>query len=502
MSVTTTSIEQHPDYRLAVKGLKKVRDCVEGSTEIKRWTTEYLPHPSSIDTTSEIAKQRYADYLMRAEFDGFTSTTLRAWVGKMRPNKTSVKVPPAIEYLINNVDGDGTPFTSALENAMSNVFQAKTHIIVADYKGLSDTEARALSIAELQSLNLRANAKQYTRESLLDWNFRRINGVMQLDYVKLREETQEFDSATGYRDDVDVILELGLDEDGYYYQRKTVNATEGKMQYVTVGGQRLTWLPVQIVSDEPLPIGKLPKSMGMLYPIADLELARYRVSADYQETLHRIPPTVKTTGWTPARVETYMQANQTKDMKIVTGSAVAINLPEGVDIGMLSVEAQIDYYLTYFRWNAEKVRALGGVMRDKSEAMKTATEADIDASEQNAMLEQVATQQEQAWRRILAYCAMFEGLTTPDNLEQWMQENITVDLPRDFATPELTNEQVAQIRELYRDQIYTREQVARLLHKGSWGTGQEIEEWLSALDAENPTPSSFVSNRELTGQTS
>lgn len=482
-------VSTHPDYGKAFNALIVTQDCLEGSNTIKRYSFDYLPHPSMADKTSEQQQARYLQYLSGAEFDGFPDLTLRGWLGKMQISQSTIDVPTAIDYLVQNADGDGTSLTGAIESSASAVLKFKYQLLLADYKGLSDVELSKLSIADIEKLDARATIKQYTRESLVNWNYKRINGVMQLSFAMLREDGTEFDEASMSHSDVEAYLILGLDDQGYY-QQKMVKGDKGDKSYVKVNGKVLQWIPAQIICDEELTAGKLPCGLGLIFPICETALYRYRASADYKEAMRYLIPTTFTRGWKQGDMEIFKDVNG-RDY-IATGPGFTNNLPGSIDVKIESANTELEGFERYFDANADKVRALGGIFRSNEESKATATEADIDSSEQNAMLESVASQSEKAWRRVISYCAMFEGLWQPDAVETNI-DKITVGLPRDFASPKLSVEEVRVLLDMIDKGVRTRDQVVKALEQGGWDS-QEAQKTIDELLTETPPPSSFTTN--------
>lgn len=497
-------VTAHPDYGYGVIPLRTVRDCIEGSQTIKRLTYHYLPHPSMGDTTSETQTARYLQYIAGAEFDGFPDLTRRGLLGKMRINQSTVEVPEKLSYLIENADGDGTSLVSSMESFVSNILQAKWHIGVAEYNGLSEIPLTDLSAEQAEQMNLRATIKHYKREDLVQWAFKRINGANQLSFVMLRERGSVFDEDSLTHKDVDAYLILALDDDGNYYQQKQVGKDKGERFYVRVNNQPLKWLPVEIIADEEMPVACLPKSMGMLYPICELSLYRYRVSADYKEAMRYLVPTIMTKGWQQGDLEVFKEINGRE--QILFGPGVANNLPAAVDWDVLSTGTALDPFEKYFAHNQEKIRQSGGVVKQDM-AARTATEAGIDAAEQNAMLETIASNIESGYRRLISYCAMFEGLWSPDEVENRL-EDIVIGLPRDFATPKLSVEEVRVMLDMIDRGVRTRDQVVMALAAGGWDI-QDAEQTLDELEVEAPAISRIAvppeppENEDVdTGQTS
>lgn len=476
----------HPQYRLTINEMNTVRDCMEGSPTIKRYTYDYLPHPSSLEQNSGEQKVRYAEYIYGAEFHNYPDDTRRTLLGKMRLNDVDSELPQQIEYLNQDFDGDGMSLKGSIEYAINNVLQMKWHVLVSDYQGLSDVDLKSLSIADMQDMQARSSVKQYSRENVVNWHFDRINGAMQLRFIMLLERGYDFDYGRLEHTVLESYLILALDEEGNYYQQKVVykdtGFEEGERSYVTVNGEPLKWLPVVIVADEELDQNKLPLSMGYLYPICELTLNRYRVSAVYKEAQRNLPPTMMTKGWKSGDMEIFKEANGGRTY-IATGGRAVNNLPDEVDYGILSPDTSMDDFHWYFDENEKQIRAMGGTVK-KDQGNMTATEADIDANNQNALLENIASSMEDGFKRAISYCAMFEGVWSPEQVEENL-EQIQLELPRDFATPKMTVEEVQALMSLHMQGLRTTEQVVNQLAAGGWDL-QDAEITLQELESAPP----------------
>lgn len=481
---TIPTLTFHPEYTKMRPFVKAVRTAVLGSPFIKDAEYEYLPHPSQVDTSSQSAKARYAQYLAGAEFDEFPKSTLRSWLGKMKFSSAEITLPERLEYLRQSVDNDGTSLTGAIEASASNCMQAKFHILVADYKGLTGVDITQVSKAEVAAFNPRATIKQYNRESLVWWDFQRINDAMQLVFVMLRETSLEFDTQTFVGKTVESFITLALDEEGNYYQQKMVRNTagagyeQGDREYVTIGGQPLKWLPVEIVADEEMMPGKLPMDLGYLAPICDLAYARYRVSAEYKEALRMIPPTVNIGGFDQQGWELFKQMNGRDYIATgIEGNA----LPIGAVMDVAGAGVAVEGYERYFKDNEAKVRALGGVFPTVDSVNDTATGAIINATDQTSRLMTLAEQLESAWSRALLYCGMFEGLWTPDAIEQNLDQ-VMVSLSKEFSQSKLTDAQVNTILNLQMSGLYPNSEIVAMLVQGGWSVSK-AEEILNMQDS-------------------
>lgn len=454
------------------KHVQLVRDCVEGETKIKSKGVKYLRHPSMIDSSSQEALFRYQLFLEGAEFDGQPNQTLRTLVGKLKLTNIVAQMNQKVEYLNEDSDGDGLTISGALEYASSNVMQAKYHVIVCDYQGLAGLDIDKVSAQDIEEANPRATIKHYVRESVVNYHFRSVNGKNQLAMICFKEVGSTFDESTFQHEQVESYLILALDENGDYYQQKVVKSGKnvdsvGERGYVVAGGKPLKFIPCVILCDEEIKVGSLPDAMGFLYPICSASLHKYRVSAVYKEAQRELRPTVNTSGWDEHNYDVFKNINGGRGYIITGGNN---NLPEGVESQVFSSSGEMGDFHWYFENQDKKIMSMGGTVKQELSNM-TATEAEINASEQNSMLTMLADNIEDGFRKAIWYCGIFEGVYSQDE----MPEDIELSLPRDFATPKLSVEEVGKIYEGYTLGVYTVDQVVKMMVNGGW----------SHLDAED-----------------
>lgn len=485
MSVET--IVLHNQYQSSIEMIERMRDGVKGEPFVKDKGRTYLPYPSVIDDNSAESREAYDKYKASAEFDEFPRQTLQSMTGRMKIGDTTIELPDRLGYLANDCDGDGLSMVGAMTDAINDVLQVKWRILVADYQGLSGVDIKSLSKADLAALNPRAAIKSYTRENVVNWHFSRINGRLQLSFVMLQEVGSEFDLNQLRQTEVKSYLVLALDEVGNYYQQKLVKSNEGlsvgERSYVEVGGAPLKWLPVQIVSDSELPSGSMPLELGYLSPIIDKAYHSYTVSADHKEALRNLCPTINTSGWTEQKHALFTKVNGRGF--IATGSGVVNNLPEGVTADIIGGNTGFEGYQWYFDNLAGKVRAMGGSFKTEQVGNKSATEAAIDSSEQNAFLDCLATSIEAAFERMCLYCGMFEGLWSQDTIEDNL-EQIIIAMPRDFAQQQMGEQKALAILQFYMSGVYTREETVLLLEQGGW-TVSKAEELIGQIEESGVT---------------
>lgn len=486
MSVTIT---HNPEYHISAPFLEQMRDTVRGSMIVKVKGQRYLPHPSNVDTESDEQKERYRKYLHGAEFSDFTGHTKRVMLGKLKLDDMEFMPPGGLEYLAEDTDKDGLSMRGLVESCCGNVLETKWHLLLADYKGLSelDTSEVEPSAQDVKDANPRATIKQYRRENVLDWDFARINGRMQLTYLLLLEVGSDVDHDTGSREDVKSYLKLGLDEKGYYQQKRTDSVlsyeTYGDRVYLEVNGKPLDFIPASIVADEEIDTGHLPLELGFLSPIGDLALHRYNVSAKYKESLNAFIPSMHITGVDANVWETFKEVNQRNF--VASGPGMA-NIWSGtsdnpVEVSLLEAAGSLQQFDNYFEKNKNEVRAIGGVFKADQTVQRTATEISAEIKTSTAVLVPIACSVESAIKWQIAYCALFEGLTTVENVHNYMHD-IELCLNKDFEINKLTVEEVKGLLEIYNTGLLPKEEFLRLMEFGSW-TISKAEDLLNQLDS-------------------
>ena len=484
----TANVTSNPEYTFMIKNVLKVRDAVKGSVFVKDKGSLYLPHPSSVDTSSDTQVARYNAFLAGAEFDEFTGTTKRVMLGKTKTDDIKFNTPSGLEYLVEDVDKDGLSMKGLIEACYADVLEVKWRLLLTDYKGMSelDTGETEYSAQDIKDANPRPTIKQYPRESVVDWDFARINGVMQLTYLVLMEQGCEINKDTGTRQKVTSYLKLGLDETGYYQQKKTDStkgeSSYGEKNYLEVGGSPLQFIPVSIACDEELSGDNLPIELGFLAPIAELAYARYQVSAKYKEAMSAFIPSMHVMGVDQQVWEDFKAVNK---RDFVASGAFTPNIWAGtkdnpVTVELLEASGSLKQFTDYFEDNKNKVRACGGVFKTDTATQRTATEVLEEASTALSVLAPMANSIESAVKWQIAYCAMFEGKVATDKVADYLQ-TIELSLPRDFAARKLTVEEVKALIEVYNIGLLPRTEFIDIFVAGGWAIS-DAEDILNKLE--------------------
>lgn len=273
MPVDTTN----PDYDLYKDVWIKTRDAVRGSVAVKDKKAQYLPVPDAETNARGIDSVRYKQYINRAVFTNFTGRTKNALVGAAFRKEPIIELPDGLDYLTEDATGDGLSLEQLSKDELSNLLETGRTMLLVDYP----TADEGLSQEEVSILDLRASIVPYTAEAVINWKTSVIAGRTMLTLVVMSEpyleNSDEFnhESKTQYR-------VLRLDDQGYSQQLYRDNKPYTEMVYPRkADGSTFDYIPVVFVgsqNNDPT-VDDAPLS-----DIADVNMAHYRNSADYEES--------------------------------------------------------------------------------------------------------------------------------------------------------------------------------------------------------------------------
>lgn len=391
MSVNT----KHAEYEASINEWTLTRDATEGSSAVKRKRTRYLPKPMPEDVSIE-NDYRYNDYLMRANFVNFTGATLDGMLGMVFRKPSVIELPQEIEYLIENSNGAGLTLDQMARSCVANVLQTGRHGLLVDYPQAE----YGLTQAEIALLDLRANIISYPAETVLNWRVATIGGVRKLTLVVLAEKHEFYEGFETVTKEYYRVLSL---EGGVYMQAVYDDDGNPVDQPITprrADGSAWDFIPFVFVgaqnNDEK--VDRAP-----LYDIAEVNLAHYRNSADFEESSFVVgQPTPVVSGLTQSWVDEILKGG------VILGSRRAVLLPEGGDATLLQAGENIMPERGMVAKELQLVK-LGARLITDAGGNETAEAAKIRYAGQNSKLATVVGNVEAALMTCFTWCQMFMG---------------------------------------------------------------------------------------------
>jgi hypothetical protein len=269
---------------------QQTRDAVKGSVAIKEKRARYLPVPDG-ETGSEGATNlryaneehkgtgtlRYRNYIKRAVYTNFTGRTKNALVGAVFRKDPTIVVPAGLEYLIDDATGDGLSLSQLAKDELSNLLEVGRAGFLVDYPQAD----QGLSVEDVDLLDLRASIVPYTAEQIINWKLDAYGGRKLLTLIVLEEDYPDDDDEFGHEKKKQQRI-LRLSDEGYSQQiyRDEMPYTE---QFFPTKADGSKWFEIPFVfcgsKNNDASIDDAP-----LADIAEVNLAHYRNSADYEES--------------------------------------------------------------------------------------------------------------------------------------------------------------------------------------------------------------------------
>ncbi len=177
---------KHPDYEERELEWRMVRDALEGQRAVKAGGINYLPPPPGMEATGfgdvlESGKRapstRYDFYLSFAEFPEVIDPALSGFQGIMHSKPPTVKLPPQMEYLLE----DATPQGATLEE----LWFAITREVL--------TGGRVNILIDVNPADDTLTLVPYSVENMTNWRERTRREGGGAEFVVLREMLREAD---------------------------------------------------------------------------------------------------------------------------------------------------------------------------------------------------------------------------------------------------------------------------------------------------------------------
>ena len=394
-----------------------LRDCDDGANAVKSRRgsasgqigsmpgTAYLPPPNA-DDGSAANKLRYEAYRQRASFVNFVGHTKEGMLGMVFRKDTSLEVDTGIEYIKDNANGEGLSADQLIKLVAADTLLVGRFGLLVDYPQMRE------GLTAAQTTGQEAKILTYPAESIINWRCETVNGKQQLSMVVLREPTEKI-SNDGFEVDEAMYHRVLLLVDGVYTQRlydendELLGTEQGGAfiaDIVPRKGDGSTWNEIpfafigSINNDEV--VDKAP-----LYDIAEINIAHYRNSADYEESSFLVgQPTPVFTGLTQSWVDKNMSEG------IALGSRAAILLPDGGGADLLQA-GDNQMPLKGMEIKEQQMVRIGTRIIQDQGGVETAEAAKIRFAGQNSKLGAIIGNVEEAFARCLGWAMEFMGGT-------------------------------------------------------------------------------------------
>lgn len=259
---------------------RDVRACIAGSKKIKEGGVAFLSMHNPSDQSRE-NKLKYEAYKENALFVNYTARTRNTLVGLAFAKDADIKLPSSIAYLEDDATGDGVSLEQVGKNGTGELLEVGNTGYLANYP-IAEV---GLTAEQVESMNLRANMKEYKAESILSWKTKTIGSDNVLVQIVLAEEVDK--PVDEFSSEIEIQYRVLRLNNGIYTQQiyNEIEAITEEIQVRTFSGEAQTFIPFYFAgaySNDPC-IDDAP-----LYDIARVNIGHYRNSAEYENSIRMI----------------------------------------------------------------------------------------------------------------------------------------------------------------------------------------------------------------------
>lgn len=395
MSITNS----HPDYTSKSPQWRRLREATSGrdallASDLGRGLTSvghYIP------PLSGQAPEEYHSYASRAVWFGATDRTINGLAGLIFARDPVIDVLPSLTAIADDVTSSNV---SARAFAQQLVYEELTIGRVGVLVEFPSTSTDGMTEAQAAQANARPYLTMWPAESILDWRMGSVAGIgHRLTFVKLVEMV-EVDGANEFtRKTIQKIRVLDL-VDGAYRQRVFIDGVQVGEVIPRANGAEFPFIPFQIV-------GGVDVRKPLLLDLCDVNLAHYRMMADYMHGLHFAAlPTPVIAGYSPSPGDAPFKIGGASAWVFPDPSAHASML-EFQGAGMGAIKNALDDFVAQMAVLGARMLVDGG-----RGANETATGAELKTAGERGTLASVARDVSDTMRQAIAWLSLFTRTPT------------------------------------------------------------------------------------------
>lgn len=423
---------------------RRIRAAAAGGDAV-RAEPDTLPFLNPEDRTPANVGRNLA-YRQRAVWLGATGGTLEGMLGMAFRVDPRADIPDRLAHLLVNADGAGVSLYQQSQQALGNVLQIGRHGLLADF---------AAGQPRIQV---------YRGENIINWRYEMDGDEQVLTLLVLREVVSKVQPGNEF-------ALVDMDRYRVYRCSRTKVRESNGMEHRPVttqvweatvpngppiagvetpvrggGGLTLSGIPFVPIGSKTNDFAFDPAPLG---PIAEVNMAHYRNSADYEDMLYWLGQAQPYITGLSEQDRNFMLAPYTVDdqtgvrsplPKMYWGSRAPFLLPPQATIGFAQLSPN-DAQREAMQDKEAQMRALGARLID-SAGNKTATGEDNDREASTSVLSMCVSNVNEAYQAVIGYCAEFAGVRMTLEQRQAVYK-ISQDFTRIAADPAILAQMMA-----------------------------------------------------------
>lgn len=465
----------HEEYARHAPIWKMVQDVLDGKKAIDAEGETYLPRPAG--RTDE----EYKAYQTRAVLYNATSRTLEGFLGAIFRKDSTVKLHPKMEYLEDNLDGEGNTIIQFAKKATKEVISKGRYGLMVEFPQATNV----VTLADEVNANMQARVIGFCPESIINWHTIQDGSTIKLTHVLIKEKTYTYGHHVFNREPKDRYRLLQLDAQGFYEiiimepvevtddagKQRVIIKEKTKIKPLLPGRKRLDFIPFIFAGSDTntSEVNKAP-----LADLAELNLAHYRNSADYEEAVHMVG---QPTPWISGLDDDFIEENRGN---IRIGSREGWLLPEGAEVGLLESKAEKNILQKALEMKEEEMIGLGArlVQNNAARGSESAESVQLRRSGESNSLACIAENISLGILKCLEWASLWMNIKSSD---------IMFKLNKDFFSNRLTHQDILALVQAWQSRAIPHEVLLDNYRKGEIiPETMDNEEVVDLIETEEP----------------
>lgn len=386
------------EFRASLKTWDKIDDVCAGESAVKAGRESYLPIINPDDKSIENST-RYNQYLARASFFNATGRTLDGLLGMVFKEEPTIEFDSKLLFLIENADGSGTPLNQQARFSTSEIIKKGRLGLFVDYP--EEKEEKSIK----QKENIYPFIKAINAQKVINWKVKEKEGKLYLSLVVIKEEYDKESDQTGdyFSENIATRYRVLRMVDGVY-KVEIWESKEGGFKLdkslTPLDANGKIWKEIPFVF-----VGSVNNDSEIdpppLYDLAELNLAHYRNSADYEDSCFfcgQVQP------WISGLTEEWR--DHLEERQIVIGSRAPMLLPENGKFGFeqAAPNTLVGEAMTK---KEEQMKSLGSRLLQQGQRIKTATEAEGELEEDSSVLASISINVSEAYSKAIVWITKY-----------------------------------------------------------------------------------------------
>lgn len=369
---------------------------------------KYIVELNPLDT-SEDNQTRNKQYKERALFYYIAGYTCNGLIGLAFRKAPKVEIPLGIDYIKDDVDGDGTTLNQQAIDTFEAVLRKGRAVLLVDMP--RRPEGVSASVAAMKA-GYSAHIRTIPAQNVIDWERTVVGGKSILSKVAIKDVLTNDDG-----EEVEKITTYLLTSEGA--QVSVAKKMKNEKEFVTIpeeggllfkgDGSRLKYIPIVFCGSRNNTVKPDPAPMRH---ICEINKAHYNNSASYEDSVHIV-----------GQVQPWMSGlNQShidllKENKMYIGSRELLPVPSGEQFGFSQAQPNM-IVKEAMDSKVEMSVGLGALFVQPGSAVKTATQIAGEQAVSHSVLSLVATNVGDAYEIALQIVCDFDNVEyTPESIE-------------------------------------------------------------------------------------